>query len=171
MTVLAHEDSAMNRWRHFKSSGASGPGRRGVAGVGLIEVLVAITILAFGLLGIAALQATSLRVTQSSMEHGEAAIKTYEILERMRANYDVAGNGGYDLAAMTCSVETATTRVQKDWKAWVESLQAALGPAACGQIVACGSESCTITVQWNDSRATGNAAELEKQQLTTVTRL
>ena len=147
------------------------PDKRAAAGVGLIEILVAVTVLAFGLLGIAALQATSLRTTQSSMEHGEAAIKTYEILERMRANYDVAGNGGYDLAEMTCSVPSATTRVQKDWKAWVESLQQALGPTACGQIIDCGSENCTIIVQWDDSRGTGNAEALTKQQYTTVTRL
>lgn len=147
------------------------PARRLSAGVGLIEILVAVTILAFGLLGIAALQAMSLRNTQSAMEHGEAAIKTYEILERMRANYDVAGNGGYDLAAMTCAVPVATTRVQKDWKAWVESLQQALGPSACGQIIDCGSENCTIVVQWDDSRGTGDAAALEEQKYTTVTRL
>lgn len=145
--------------------------RSAAAGVGLVEILVAVTVLAFGLLGIAALQATSLRNTQSSLEHGEATIKTYEILERMRANYDVAGNGGYDLAEMTCSVPDATTRVQKDWKAWIESLQQALGPSACGQIVDCGSENCTIKVQWDDSRGTGNEKDLVHQTYTTVTRL
>lgn len=144
------------------------PTPRNVAGVGLIEVLVAVTILAFGMLGIAALQAMALRNGQSASQRSQAVVATYAILERMRANYAVAGNGGYDLAAMTCDAPNAGDLVATDLHDWIESLHESLGPDACGQVVDCGSEACKIVVQWNDSRGTGGAAA---QQLTTETRL
>ena len=77
-------------------------------GVGLVEVLVAVTVLAIGMLGIAAMQATALRNRQSAVERSEAVVHSYAILERMRANHAVASNGGYDLAAMTCNPPTAS---------------------------------------------------------------
>lgn len=141
---------------------------RNIAGVGLVEVLVAVTVLAFGMLGIAALQATSLRNGQSASQRSQAVVATYAVLERMRANYAVAGNGGYDLAAMTCDSPNAGDLAATDLHDWIESLHQNLGPDACGQIVGCGGETCKIIVQWNDSRGTGGAAA---EQLVTETRL
>lgn len=144
-----------------------GPRARAAAGVGLIEVLVAVAILAFGLLGIAAMQATTLRNSQSASERSDAAIATYAILERMRANYQVAANGGYDLAAMTCNAPTGTNLVTRDQRDWINAIHAGMGPTACGQIVGCGGETCKIIVQWDDTRAGGAATE----KMETVTRL
>jgi len=142
--------------------------RKRIAGVGLIEVMVAVTILAFGMLGIAALQATAMRNGKSAAERSRAVVATYSILERMRANYAVAGNGGYDLAAMTCEPPTAGDLAATDLHDWIQGLHDQLGPNACGQIVDCGSETCTIIVQWDDSRGTGGSTT---QQVTTETRL
>lgn len=144
------------------------PAPRAMAGVGLVEVLVAVTILAIGLLGIAAMQATALRNRHSAVERSAAVVQTYAILERMRANYDVAANGGYDLAAMTCAAPTATDLVTSDVRDWILALKEGLGPSARGRIVDCGGEDCTIIVQWDDSRGTGGATT---QQLATETRL
>jgi type IV pilus assembly protein PilV len=144
----------------------SAPSRQ--RGVGLVEVLVAVTVLAIGMLGIAAMQATALRNRQSSVERSEAVVHSYAILERMRANHAVASNGGYDLAAMTCNPPTATDLATSDLRNWIEALHAGLGPAACGQIVGCGSDECVIIVQWDDSRGTDGSAI---QQLRTETRL
>ncbi len=141
---------------------------RNIAGVGLVEVLVAVTVLAFGMLGIAALQATALRNGQSASQRSQAVVATYAILERMRANYAVAGNGGYDLAAMTCAPPNTGDLAATDLHDWIESLHESLGPEACGQIVDCGGETCRIIVQWDDSRGTGGVAA---QQLVTETRL
>ena len=137
-------------------------------GVGLVEVLVAVTVLAIGMLGIAAMQATALRNRQSAVERSEAVVHSYAILERMRANHAVASNGGYDLAAMTCNPPTASDLATSDLRQWIESLHAGLGPAACGQIVDCGSDDCVIIVQWDDSRGSDGSAT---QQLRTETRL
>jgi type IV pilus assembly protein PilV len=141
---------------------------RAQRGVGLIEILVAVTILAFGLLGIAAMQATSLRNSQSATERSEAMMATYTILERMRANYSVAANGGYDLAAKTCNAPTASDLVTSDQHDWIEALHDKVGPSSCGQIKNCGGDTCTILVWWDDSRGTSGA---EEQRLETETRL
>src|SRR5690606_435160 len=105
--------------RHTMRIAADPGAARRAAGLGLIEVLVAVAILAFGLLGLAAMQATTLRNNQSASERSEAAIATYAILERMRANYQVAANGGYDLAAMTCNPPTGTDLVTRDQRDWI----------------------------------------------------
>jgi type IV pilus assembly protein PilV len=124
-------------------------------GVGLIEVLIAVLILGVGLLGIAAMQATSLRNSQSAMERSQAVMQTYAILDAMRANVEVARIGGYNLSAMTCSPPDTGTLAANDLHEWILSLQADLGASACGQI-ACGSLNCEIKVQWDDSRAGGS---------------
>src|SRR3546814_14691706 len=51
-----------------------------------IEVLIAVLVLGIGMLGIASLQATSLRNSQSSLERSQAVIATYAIIDAMRAN-------------------------------------------------------------------------------------
>jgi type IV pilus assembly protein PilV len=55
-------------------------------GFTLIEVLIAVVILAGGLLGLAALQATSLRNNQSAYNRSQATQLAYEMADRMRAN-------------------------------------------------------------------------------------
>ncbi len=143
------------------------PGPRHIAGVGLIEVLVAVVILSFGMLGIAALQSASLRNSQSALERSQAVVHTYAILDAMRANLDVARIGGYDLNTLTCAAPNAGDLAATDLHEWILALKRDLGEAACGQ-VKCGSLACRITVQWDDSRGTLGDAE---QQVVTETRL
>lgn len=131
---------------------------RRLAGVGLIEVLIAIVILAFGLLGIAALQMATLRKSQSSLERSQASVQTYAILDAMRANRDAARIGEYNLSTMTCAPPTGDTLARKDLANWIASLKQSLGSSACGKIV-CGNEECEISVQWSDERARGQGEE------------
>ena len=55
-------------------------------GASLLEVLIAVLILAIGLLGIAALQAVTLRNMQGSSDRSVAVIQTYAMFDMMRAN-------------------------------------------------------------------------------------
>ena len=136
-------------------------------GVGLIEVLIAVLIMGVGFLGIAALQAVTLRNSQSALERSQAVVQTYAILDAMRANVAVARIGGYNLNTMTCAPPSAGNLAANDLRDWVLALHDSLGGSACGQIT-CGSLDCKITVQWDDSRGTdGNSA----QKLETETRL
>ncbi len=153
-------------------------------GFSLIEVMVSVLILGVGLLGIAAMQATALKNSQSSLERSQAVVQTYGILDAMRANRDAALSGSYNLGAMQCSLPDGGTLAANDLKEWIHAIKEGFGKAdadttACGQ-VSCTGVLCTVTVQWDDSRATavnegGDQAANEeggaKRQVTTVVRL
>lgn len=137
-----------------------------VRGVGLIEVLVAVLVLAIGLLGVAAMQATALRNSQSSLERSQGVMHVYTILDSMRANPTAARTGAYNMG-MTCAVPAAGNLVANDKRAWIDMLQQNLGATACGQ-VACVATLCTISVRWDDSRGTSGSAT---QTFSTTTRI
>ncbi len=144
-------------------------GFRRQRGLSLIEVLIAMLILAIGLLGIAAMQAITLRNSQSAFDRTQAVVLSYAMLDRMRANAPAARAGNYNLAE-TCAVPTGTTTlIQNDHRLWIQELRGTMGDATttCGTI-SCVASVCSITVKWNDSRAT---AGLTAQTLTTTSRI
>lgn len=143
------------------------PARRQARGAGLIEVLIAILVLAVGVLGIAATQLTALRTSQSAYERSQAVAQAYAILDAMRANRDQALIGRYDIP-LTCAPPEPGDLVANDLRHWITSMQSdrVLGVSACGAID-CEGEDCTVTVQWNDERAGG----VQEQQVLTETRL
>jgi type IV pilus assembly protein PilV len=133
-------------------------------GVSLIEVLISVLILSIGLLGIAAMQATALRNSQSSVERSQAVIATYSILDSIRANPDIISNTAsvtdYNMARTCASAPPASagTLISNDRRDWVIALGNGLGSTACGQIACVAADrSCTITVDWNDARGTKGA--------------
>ncbi len=127
-------------------------------GTTLIEVLIAVLVMGIGMLGIASLQATSLRNSQSSLERSQAVIATYAIIDAMRANRATALAGGYNIGS-TCAVPAGGNLVANDHAAWLQGIQNGLGAGACGAI-ACAAANCTVTVTWDDSLGTGgNAAQ------------
>lgn len=137
---------------------AWGTCRRAQAGDLLIEVLIAVLVLGIGLLGIAALQATALRNSHSALQRGQAATQIHAILDAMRANRTVALAGGYALDR-TCTVPSAGSDLaSSDLSEWVQDLHATLGETACGT-VGCTSTVCTVTVDWNDSRASDTGSD------------
>jgi type IV pilus assembly protein PilV len=129
--------------------------RRRAAGVSLVEVLIAVIVLAFGLLGIAAMQITALRSSQGALQRSQAVAQSYTMFDAMRANRGSALIGRYDIP-MTCAVPDAGNLIANDLRHWITTMQLpeVLGPTACGQI-ACSPALCTITVQWDDSRRAG----------------
>ncbi|MFZ5638029.1 MAG: type IV pilus modification protein PilV [Pseudomonadota bacterium] len=137
-----------------------------IRGVGLIEVLVAVLVLAIGLLGVAAMQATALRNSQSSLERSQGVVHVYTILDAMRANPQAARNGAYNMS-MTCTVPGGGGLVDEDKRAWMTAVQNNLGPTACGQ-VQCVGALCSITVRWDDSRGSSGSTT---QTFSTTTRI
>jgi type IV pilus assembly protein PilV len=77
-------------------------------GFTLIEVLVAVLVLSVGLLGLAGLQATSLRSNHSAYLRTQALILTYDLIDRMRANRDVAVSSNAYLTEFDEPPETVT---------------------------------------------------------------
>ena len=59
-------------------------------GFTLLEVLIAVMLLAVGLLGLAGLQAVSLRNNHSAYLRSQATMLTYEIIDSMRTNRSAA---------------------------------------------------------------------------------
>jgi type IV pilus assembly protein PilV len=120
-------------------------------GVGLLEVLISMIILALCMLGMAALQTTALRNNQSAQSRSMATILSASIIDAMRANATAARSGQYNVA--TCANPGGDVLVQLDVVTWILSLKSAIGVTACGGIK-CVNGLCDITVQWDDSRAT-----------------
>lgn len=132
-------------------------------GVSLIEVLVALFVLAFGMLGIAGMQTMAMKANQSAFERNAAVISAGSIVERMRSNQAAARTGGYNRSMPTgvCTAPSGTERVAVDIQGWLGELSQNLGSGACGSINCTGTPvSCRVIVRWDDSRvANGGASQ------------
>lgn len=103
-------------------------------GFTLLEVLIAVVILSIGLLGVAGLQAFSLRNNQEAYMRSQAAILAMDITERMRANMAGVQAGAYDLGTATANANcnsagsgcTPAQLAQNDLHEWRTALFAAL---------------------------------------------
>lgn len=127
-------------------------------GTSMIEVMVAVLILGVGLLGIAAMQALTLKNGQSSLERSQAVMQTYGILDSMRANMVNARTTTAYVIPRTCTIPTGNaTLAQRDLITWMTGMQNTLGPTSCGTIGRAGDE-YIITVEWNDSLGSGGSA-------------
>lgn len=128
-------------------------------GATLLEVLIAVLVMAIGLLGIAAMQAVALRNSQGSMERTQAVIQSYSLLDAMRANVTAARAGAYN-RGKTCDAPAAGGQVETDLNLWIDALKVTVGGSACGAISCNASGVCTVTVFWDESRATAGDTEM-----------
>ncbi len=136
-------------------------------GFTLIEVLVTLVVLAIGLLGLAGLQASSLKHNNNAYQRTQATFLAYDILDRMRANpmgiengdYDNIDTGGGPLTDPGC-IDTRcdpVTLTASDIFEWANRLATIL-PSGRGVITGNGANApFTVTVMWDDMRtgATG----------------
>ncbi|HJU40529.1 MAG TPA: type IV pilus modification protein PilV [Tahibacter sp.] len=127
-----------------------------VRGFSLVEVLIAVTVLAVGLLGAAALQATSLRANQSANFRSQATTLAAMMLDAMRANRPAVLRGEYyaAYAGATCepSVNVATTPAAKrDLALWRQQIACAL-PDGKGEIRFPGDNKVVVAIRWTDAR-------------------
>ncbi len=120
-------------------------------GATLLEVLIAVLVLSFGLLGMAGLQTTSLRINQSALERSQAIFETYAIVEAMRADRNNASSGRYNIA-LNAAAPAGSNFADATRREWRNRIANNMGIGATGAI-ACNDLNCTITIQWNDERA------------------
>lgn len=123
-------------------------------GVSLLEVLIALLVLSFGMLGLAGLQVTALRSNQSALELSQAVFETHAMVEAMRADRNNAADGRYNLT-LTDTVPAGTSFANTTRREWRERITNNMGGGASGAI-ACNGFNCTVTIQWNDERAAAN---------------
>ncbi len=134
-------------------------------GFTLLEILIAMLVLAFGLLGLAGLQTAGLRNNQSAIHRSQATQLAYDIADRMRANtnnaklYDssiyitqapasATTQTGCTTIANTC---TPTQMAQHDLFEWnrdiADNLPLGLGSISVTQPI------YTITISWDDNHS------------------
>jgi len=66
------------------------------AGFSMLEVLITVFVLSIGLLGVAAMQATSIKLSHEAHLRSQASLLAYDIADRMRANPTSAIANAYD---------------------------------------------------------------------------
>ena len=124
-------------------------------GLTLVEILVALIILAIGLLGLATMQTSSVKFTTSAYQRTQATALAYDIVDRMRGNRLAALNGDYlvpfqNPVPVCGALNTAGTLVQQDLAAWRNAMACRL-PQSTGSVTRLNDE-FTITIQWDDSQ-------------------
>jgi len=124
-------------------------------GFTLIEVLIAITILAVGLLGVAALQVTSVRVNQSANFRSQATALAASMLDAMRANRAAVLRGEYyaGFADAACDTSAALPAVaaKRDLAQWRQQIACAL-PDGKGAVRFPGDNKVIVAIRWSDAR-------------------
>lgn len=138
-------------------------------GFSLLEVLISVLILSIGLLGLAALQASSLKANHGAYQKSQATYLAYDIVDRMRANRPEAINGTYNLLLTDTGLSGSTLAVT-DVNTWLTNV-AGLIPSGDGSIACTAAGRCTVVVTWNIAREGGTAANptVTTQQFTFVT--
>ncbi|MEJ1964616.1 MAG: type IV pilus modification protein PilV [Gammaproteobacteria bacterium] len=116
-------------------------------GFSLVEVLVAVVILSFALLGTAGLTANSLKNTNTSYYRSQATFLADDILDRMRANILPARGSQYDISAGPTFNAGVGTMELYDCTEWSNEVAAAL-PGGEGTVSVVGG-TVTITIAWD----------------------
>jgi len=102
---------------------------RQIRGFTLIETLVAMVVLAVGMLGIAALYIEGLRSGQASVSRTTAVNLAADMADRIRANpnvpatYQGVGPGANNLCVNGPAACTPVQLAQEDWFWWLQDVQ------------------------------------------------
>lgn len=119
-----------------------------MGGFSLLEVLISLLVLSIGLLGLAALQAASIRSNESAYVRSQVQLVGSEIIDRIRADRDNAttyNTGGFE-------DDFGNTHP------WLDDQLARL-PGSTELNVDCGGTPlmCAVSARWNDARAETDA--------------
>ncbi|MEJ2686528.1 MAG: type IV pilus modification protein PilV [Gammaproteobacteria bacterium] len=135
-------------------------------GFTLVEVLVALVVLAIGLLGLAGLQTAGLKYDHSAYQYSQATQLAYDILDRMRANRDTATSTSAYQSALndpipglsvdcgqagnTCNGNDMALYDINQWKTQLAETLPGGRASISFTDTATGQRTYTITIQWDD---------------------
>ncbi|HAI47282.1 MAG TPA: type IV pilus modification protein PilV [Stenotrophomonas sp.] len=127
-------------------------------GFTLLEVLIAVVVLAFGLLGFALLQTTSVRFVQSANYRTQATNLAYDMTEQMRSNRFQAAwytratfDPGSKTAAAVCSRDEGAVSIDQNIAANTSTVVKALGDQAGAEVTYDEGE-VQVAITWADER-------------------
>jgi type IV pilus assembly protein PilV len=126
-------------------------------GISLIEVLISIIVMTFGLLGISGLMMAGVNNSTGSDLASRANQSASEIMDAMRANRGNALNYVTDFGADPTTI-TGTTPADTDRKQWLETL--ALLPGGGGEIKVISGNTFSVKIRF--SNCIGTLSSVEK---------
>ncbi len=142
-------------------------------GLGMIEVLVAVVILAIGLLGLAAMQVTASRTTTQSAQKTQAILLAEDMIERIRANRGAAGSydgvtvGSGD-SCVTDFSPSSSDVATNDINGWSNSVRCLLADGS-GQVdVDTTANTVAVTLSWEDRKDSSDADAIAGEDTVTL---
>lgn len=134
-------------------------------GISLIEVLVTLLILTFGLMGVAGLLVNGISNSSSSEHVAKANALAADMADRIRANPGASGamsaTNLYNFNYAAVAPTSPSTIVDQDKKQWLDALADQL-PGGDGQVtgtITGGQRKFVIDVQWSNCLGTLSQAE------------
>lgn len=147
------------------------PSIRTQRGLSLIEVLMAVLVLGMGLLGLAMLQTTNLRLSQSANQRTIATNLSSDLLDDIRSNRLLAAKytGTYNASSATANASCARiNKVTPDDRkaAFTCRMREALGESGTAVVLVRPDKTVNIKIRWDDDKrwnlsGTGTEFEME----------
>lgn len=131
-------------------------------GFALIEVMIAVFVLAIGILGAGAIQTIGLQANQGAYLRSQAMFLASDMIDRIRANRSVKATylgldtdtnntvtPGCRSTANGCSPANLAAEDIVEWRTQVEA--GGYLPNARGRVIDAGSGNVTVTITWNET--------------------
>ena len=143
-------------------------------GSSLLEVLVALLIMAGGLLGLASLQMISLKNINNAQFHSLATAYAYDMAERMRSNKVAVLAGDYDAISATqsdpaCSPCTTAQVAQLDGYQWNQQISQNVNtgglPSGSGTVTKSG-KLFNIKIKWKEQLRDSAGGKVDDAEFT-----
>ena len=145
-------------------------------GVGLIEVMIGLFVLAIGLLGMASLQNKAVRMNNTSYLYSQATLLASDVAERARANRDAISSYAYAFgdtasASTDCSATNCSGAQMAAWDVvqWRADIASSL-PQGQGEIAISGDE-ITVQIRFDDDTGDSTEGTYEPLQIQITTRI
>lgn len=133
-------------------------------GASLVEVLVAMVVIALGLLGNVSLLAQSLKSNNTAYYRSQATLLASDVLERMRSNLPAAMAGSYNLSMG--SSPSGSGFAAQDLAGW-KTLVTNAFPNGDASVTVDAQGNATITLRWTDTSKLDNKGAVVNSNFST----